>query len=110
MDAHFEVILERVTALTNISNTTVWYEIPPNLSRKKQQLIVLINDKNDVGAIKLTYTDNLPTLEGYILDKPTYENLLHFEYDMSKIIDDPTCNIHKHEPGHIIGVITNTNK
>ena len=110
MDVHFEVILERVTTLTNISNTTVWYEIPPNRSNKKQQLMVLINDNNDVGAIELSYTDSLPKLKGYILDKPTYENLLHFEYDMSKIIGDPTCSVHRHEPGHIVGVITNTNK
>ena len=105
MDVHFEVILERVTELSEQSKTTVWYEIPPG---RVNNLIVLINDRGDVGTIQIKYKDQLPTLIGYVLDKHTYEMLVDLKYNMTELKKEPDILISPHSAEQVVGIITNT--
>ena len=73
IDTHFEVILERITQLSNLTQTTVWYEIHHD---GDYQVLVLINDSNDIGAIVLSYTDKNPDLRGYMFGKETYDGMV----------------------------------
>jgi len=74
MDSHFEVILERVKQLSNVTNQVVWFELYN--SDSKTPSMILINKSNTIGLINLTYKGKTPILTGYLLGKNVYDDLV----------------------------------
>lgn len=106
IDTHFEVILERITQLSNITNTTVWYEIHTD---NDHQVLVLINDSNDIGAIVLSYVDNKPELRGYMFGKEIYDDMVKDGFTQKMLITEDT-SMSGCPPGDIVSKITKHNQ
>ena len=85
MDSHFEVILERVKSLTEKSGMTVWFEIPETLT--DQNVLMLINEKNNIGMLIVKYTDKIPSIRGYKLSKAAYDYMTEHGYSTESIED-----------------------
>lgn len=87
MDAHFEVILERVRQLTEKSRMVVWFET--HIALDGSPVLILINEKNEIGLINVTYDKNvkvegtpLGVLYSAKLSKKSYDKLLTDKLDM----------------------------
>lgn len=84
MNSHFEVILERVKQLSNISKKTVWFELHDTDS--KTPSMVLINANNDIGLISMNFKGKIPTMTGHILTKKVYDDLIEQQIDIQKTL------------------------
>ena len=107
IDTHFEVILERITQLSNITKTTVWYEIHPDDNGAK--VLVLINDSNDIGAIVLMYVDQMPERSGFMFGKDIYDTLVKDGFIPSSMENDKP-GMEKMLPEDVVSTITKYNQ
>lgn len=102
IDAHFEVILERVKELTEKSRKTVWYEIHANV--KKSPTIVLINENGNIGFINITYKESSPGIYAGKLTKNKYDKLLQIDMDLTEYkADRPSSTT---SPGDVVKWVT----
>tara|TARA_B110000495_G_scaffold64587_1_gene54941 strand:+ start:760 stop:1074 length:315 start_codon:yes stop_codon:yes gene_type:complete len=83
LDSHFEVILERVKELSEISGTVVWFEVYETLTLVP--IMILINDKNSI-AMTVLDDNKEQRLYSYKLLKHEYEELVDDNFNLKNFL------------------------
>ena len=98
MDAHFEVILERIKQLTSKSKETVWYEF--HTTTDGRPVLVLANKSNNIGLIGVSYnSDNKPDLVGFKMTRQAYDKITHAGLETTS---KPQVGLQKSTPAKVV--------